>query len=121
GAYNAINGLKALDAESSRKTAVLFLGREKELPAHWLEQQISEIRKANPHLWIMYVNTFLPAGTVQPVFDQSDISLIPYAMTEASSNILSRSACAGIPVLGPDKGLLGELIKENRLGETARV
>ena len=47
---------------------------------------------------------------------EADIVLLPYQRAEASSGILGRAALYETPVLGPDSGLIGDLIQEYGLG-----
>jgi hypothetical protein len=44
--------------------------------------------------------------------------LIPYKNSEQSSGVLGYAAQFNIPVVGPSSGLLGKLIKKNKLGYT---
>lgn len=48
----------------------------------------------------------------------SDCLLIPYTHTSQSSGVLGYAAVHCKPVIGPGDGLIGELIKENKLGIT---
>lgn len=49
---------------------------------------------------------------------KSDCILIPYYNTAQSSGVLGYAAAHKIPVIGPEYGLLGQLIKDNNLGVT---
>lgn len=46
----------------------------------------------------------------------ADMIMIPYKSTGASSGVINYAAYFGKPVLGPYEGLLGKLIRKNKLG-----
>lgn len=48
----------------------------------------------------------------------TDYVLVPYKNVEQSSGIIGYAAQYNKPVIGPSEGLLGELIREYRLGYT---
>jgi len=53
--------------------------------------------------------------------EQADVLLMPYTRPEYSSGILALAAKTCTPVIGPDAGLLGRLIRQNGLGAVCAV
>lgn len=49
-----------------------------------------------------------------------DCILIPYKMTNLSSGILGYAALFNKPVIAPEQGLIGDIVRENSLGVTLR-
>lgn len=49
-----------------------------------------------------------------------DCILIPYKMTNLSSGILGYAALFNKPVIAPEQGLIGDIVRENSLGITLR-
>jgi len=50
----------------------------------------------------------------------ADCILMPYLFTDLSSGALGYAAVHNIPVIGPETGLIGELIRDNGLGITIK-
>lgn len=48
----------------------------------------------------------------------ADCILIPYHFTNLSSGVIGYASLHKTPVIGPSQGLIGQLIKENRIGST---
>jgi glycosyltransferase involved in cell wall biosynthesis len=46
----------------------------------------------------------------------ADLCLLPYQRHIGSSNVLLKAAAAGVPVLGPDYGLVGRYVRDHSLG-----
>jgi glycosyltransferase involved in cell wall biosynthesis len=63
---------------------------------------------------------FVPDGELGAMFAQSDCVLMPYRRSEYSSGALVNASSAGTPVLGPDSGVLGNLIQQYQLGAITR-
>jgi len=118
GIQHTISVLKCLDKALIRRLAVLIIGRPSGISDEWLQNELKSLKDLFPEIWIKFDHAFVPPGEVQTIFDQSDFVFLTYQQTEGSSNILGRSALAGIPVLGPKEGLIGELIYRNNLGES---
>ena len=64
---------------------------------------------------------FVSDQRMMALFEQSDVVLMPYTRPEYSSGILALAAKARTPVIGPDTGLLGRLIRQNGLGAVCSV
>lgn len=61
---------------------------------------------------------FCPYDYIHSLCSTSDCLLIPYTHTSQSSGVLGYAAVHCKPVIGPSDGLIGELIRENKLGIT---
>jgi glycosyltransferase involved in cell wall biosynthesis len=59
---------------------------------------------------------YLGNEEIQPLLQAADVILIPYQNHVGMSHVLVRAAATGVPVLGPRYGLVGELIRQHRLG-----
>ena len=67
---------------------------------------------------IIRVDSFIDKNFTDSLFFSADYCLMPYTSVEASSGCLGHSIASNTPVIGPSKGLLGELIKEYKCGYT---
>ncbi|HUF09196.1 MAG TPA: glycosyltransferase [Rhodothermales bacterium] len=63
-------------------------------------------------------NRFMSDAEIERVIAQSHLVVLPYQKHIGMSNPLVRAAKYATPVLGPDFGLLGSLIRRHRLGIT---
>ena len=61
---------------------------------------------------------FVPDAEIQRLIGHSDLVLLTYQRHIGSSNVLVRSAAAGVPVLSTDYGLVGAQVRTRRLGLT---
>jgi glycosyltransferase involved in cell wall biosynthesis len=62
-------------------------------------------------------NRYVTAREADLCFAAADIVLMPYVDHYGSSNVLSRAAAAGRPVLASDQGLVGFRVRHHGLGE----
>lgn len=69
---------------------------------------------------IINLNNYIEKQMTDFLFNKADICLIPYSSVEASSGSLGLSVAAKTLIIGPDEGLLGELIRETSLGYTIK-
>lgn len=65
---------------------------------------------------IIVEDHFLPYNRLNDICNTSDCILMPYLTTDLSSGVIGYAAVHSKPVIGPAKGLIGELITENNLG-----
>lgn len=65
---------------------------------------------------IIVKNYFLPAEDLYDLCYSSDCILAPYLLTNLSSGVIGYGALFGKPIIGPESGLIGELISNNKLG-----
>ncbi|HKL20615.1 MAG TPA: hypothetical protein VJ904_02340, partial [Tichowtungia sp.] len=88
--------------------------------AHEFQASVAEVRDLGS-LDIHVETGFVSDGKMMAMFEQADLILMPYTRPEYSSGILALAAKADTPVLGPQDGLLGRLIRENGLGLAAEL
>lgn len=67
---------------------------------------------------IIVMDEFVSYEMLNNLCHTSDIILAPYLMTDLSSGVIGYAAVHNKPIVGPDSGLIGELIKDNDLGVT---
>lgn len=67
---------------------------------------------------IRIIDGFCSYEMLNSLCKTSDCILIPYLLTDLSSGALGYAAVHDKPVIGPSVGLIGELIRENGLGQT---
>ena len=62
--------------------------------------------------------SYVSDSKMKSLFNQADVVLMPYKNIESSSGVLGLAAASGKIVVGPEKGLVGDLIKKYNLGFT---
>ncbi len=115
GTLEIIDAIDYLNEEVGQHTAVIIKGRVQ--PD--FDAQIAERIKRLTNKYgatLIYENAFVPDMILKSMFEQTDIILIPYKNAESSSGILGHAINNKKMVIGPGAGLLGHLIKENKLG-----
>ncbi len=116
GVLETLEALKFLNEDTASKITVLFIGRVVENFKVTVQNKILETIKVNPKVQIELDERFIPHSAIRSIFDQCDCVLLPYHFVQASSGILGHAALSEKCVIGPDRGLLGTLIKEYDLG-----
>jgi glycosyltransferase involved in cell wall biosynthesis len=95
---------------------ILIAGKTKDQS---LIHKINEFISKNENLTkvqIIWENGFIENDKMASLFKQSDFVLIPYKNPEASSGVLGHAMKANKPVIGPSKGLIGEIIVDYKTG-----
>jgi glycosyltransferase involved in cell wall biosynthesis len=121
GADVLIKALHLLSPDTAAKSAFVFCGRPEADYAARFRQSCSNLRKIRPDIQLNIDDNFVSDECMAALFEQSDVVLMPYTRPEYSSGILALAAKARIPVIGPDTGLLGRLIRQNGLGAVCAV
>lgn len=67
---------------------------------------------------IIIYNDFLEYSFINSLFYTSDVILCPYNRVYQSSGVIGLSAKFNKPVIVPNKGFLGKLVKRNKIGFT---
>jgi len=84
---------------------------------HSIESEFYQLVEQLKTKAIIYVyNQFVDSGFIASLCSTSNYLLIPYKNICQSSGVLSYAASFKVPVIAPGLGLLGKLIKRNRLG-----
>ncbi len=120
GADVLLSALKQLPSSVAEKNVFMFCGEPEPPYAEAYRKAVSEIlERGSPQIHVE--EGFVSDERMMAMFEQADLVLMPYIRPEYSSGILALAAKAGTPVLGPEDGLLGRLIQENRLGSVSKI
>jgi len=121
GADVLIEALHLLTPEAAAKSTFLFCGEPERGYQQVFTQAVARLRAARPDITLNIEDRFVSDQRMMALFEQSDMVLMPYTRPEYSSGILALAAKARTPVIGPDSGLLGRLIRQNGLGAVCSV
>jgi glycosyltransferase involved in cell wall biosynthesis len=118
GTMDIINAFDYLDINNIRKIALFLVGKANSTIDNQIRIKKADIEKRYPEALLIYINDFIKKEEMKSFFDQCDIVLVPYKNVESSSGIIGNAIASGKYIIGPNKGLLGELIENNKLGIT---
>lgn len=121
GADVLINALHRLAPDAAAKSAFVFCGEPEATYRESFDRACAGLRAARPDVSLNTETRFVSHEQMTALFKQSDVVLMPYTRPEYSSGILAQAVKAKTPVIGPETGLLGRLIRENKLGEVCAV
>lgn len=107
--------LRQLTPEVAEHNAFIFCGEPEASYKENFQHLVAEVQDLGV-VELHIESTFVSDERMMALFEQSDVVLMPYTRPEYSSGILALAAKARTPVIGPDAGLLGRLIMENKLG-----
>nr|WP_255557685.1 glycosyltransferase [Flavobacterium taihuense] len=116
GTFEVIDSATCISEENQSKVFILVVGKAEN---DEIEQTIIDKVKyntLNSNVQIVWDNQFVSNEMMKSLFDQSHAILLPYKNTEASSGILGHAAAANKKVIATGKGLIREIIEENKLG-----
>jgi glycosyltransferase involved in cell wall biosynthesis len=107
-------------ADFLRKTELLIVGPGSEDFLVQLNNMIDRLETIDGnHKSIRIHNAFVPNEEMDYYFSTSDVCLLIYKDFFGSSGVLGRAAFHKLKVIGPNTGLLNELIRRYRMGITA--
>lgn len=121
GADVLIQALHLLSPEAAAKSAFLFCGAPEPAFRETFREACAGLSAARPDILLNTEDRFVSDERMMALFEQSDAVLMPYTRPEYSSGILALAAGSRTPVIGPDSGLLGRLIRGNGLGTVCPV
>lgn len=116
-----IEALHLLPPEAAAKSVFIFSGEPERRYRNTFDEACRRLRTARPDIKLNIEYHFVSDERMMALFEQSDVVLMPYTRSEYSSGILALAAKACTPVIGPDSGLLGRLIRQNGLGRVCSV
>ena len=116
GIFMTIEALKLLPDNISGDIEVFFAGQINEKDRGAFNAALSDIKQVKSDITIRYFDEFVPYNSLGSIFLNSDCVLVPYIGNQASSGLLGHAALYGKPVIGPDCGLVGRLIRSYDLG-----
>ena len=102
-----------LPVEELKKFHLIFAGYVRD---EIREEFYSLITSLKDDLEIEVYDDFVPYGTIERLCTISDYILIPYENTGQSSGVLAYAAKYSVPVIGPQQGMLGKIIRRYHLG-----
>ena len=120
GILAALDAFEHISAEERSRSALLVLGRLKEEMAGEVKQRVRRLREFED-FQIRTDFRFLSDSEFNRAFRGCDTVLAPYRRTEGSSGILGHAARVRRPVIGPESGLIGDLIRKYHLGITVET
>lgn len=82
------------------------------------ERFLKEVEVQSKRAQIIVRDEFMEYGTLASMIHTADWVLQPYHETNQSSGIIGYCAQLGTPVIVPDNGLIGKLVKRNQIGST---
>jgi len=121
GADVLLEALHLLPPEAAAKSVFLFCGEPERGYRQTFAQAVARLRAARSDITLNIEDRFVSDQRMMALFEQSNVVLMPYTRPEYSSGILALAAKARTPVIGPDSGLLGRLIRQNGLGAVCSV
>lgn len=115
GIYKLLDAINILDEEVCQKICFLLVGSIVQKDKILVQNQIQKISQSLPIEIITY-DKFILEEQVHLYFQLSDVILAPYQKHVGMSGILLLAAAAKKPVLASNYGLMGQLVRENKLG-----
>jgi glycosyltransferase involved in cell wall biosynthesis len=114
-----VDALLKLNADELGRMKFLICGRPED--SGYFNFMLTRIERSGLPVNLEVVNRFLSEEEMFNRFLGSDVVLMPYLRPEYSSGVLGIAAQTLRPVIGPDRGLLGRLIRGHRLGVTCKM
>ena len=116
GSINILDSFNHLEIKDLDKIVLLMIGKTDQSTDTLIKNKIALLNQKFENIVIVYKNEFISESKMKSLFEQCHIVLVPYKNVEVSSGIIGHSIAARKPVIGINKGLLGEMIEENKLG-----
>lgn len=120
GIIQTLKAMQMLSEQEQRRGALLLIGRLKEGQESPIREHLRKLR-AKSHLEVRTDFRFVAPEELSDALHDADVILAPYQRTEGSSGVIGHAARAHCPVIGPNDGLVGTLIRSYQLGATAEV
>ena len=115
GLLQVIRAMRLLSSEVQRQTCFILAGPIKANEKAAADKAVQTVR-AMTDVQIIVRDGYIPNEDVHSLIEASDIVLLTYQRHIGSSNVLIRAARAGVPVVGSNYGLVGEIIRRRKLG-----
>ena len=116
GIFLVLDALRLLPAQIAKRIEMVFAGQVIAEDYTRFRSAVSNIQRDRPGINITFYDGFIPYEKIPAVFQSADCVLVPYTLVGASSGIIGHSALYEKPVIGPAKGLIGQLIRQYGLG-----
>lgn len=115
GVQALLKALPLLPADLQRQLTIVFAGNLTPQERPTLSPVLATADQAT-QVQIVPDLRFIPDAELPAVVHAADLVLLPYQRHVGSSGVLIRAAAAERPVLGSDYGLVGQHIRQHRLG-----
>ena len=116
GTLELLSSFDYLNSNTKQKIALLIIGKASVDFDKLINNKILSIQQLYPETCLIYKNEYVSDSLMKCYFEQCDLVLIPYKTGESSSGIIGHSNASRKPVIATNKGLLGDLVKNNNLG-----
>ena len=113
GTLEILRAMKMLPVEELKKFRLIFAGYVRN---EIREEFYSLVTSLKDDLEVEVHDDFVPYDTIERLCTISDYILIPYENTGQSSGVLAYAAKYSVPVVGPQQGMLGKIIRRYHLG-----
>ncbi|MBZ4043050.1 glycosyltransferase [Flavobacterium hibisci] len=114
GTFEIIEAIDLLQENETGEYAILIVGRAKPDVEKLILEKLAVLKNTN--FTIVFDNSFVSNERLKSLFMQSFAVLMPYKNPEASSGILGHAASLNKCVIAPYNGLIGDIVKDNKLG-----
>jgi glycosyltransferase involved in cell wall biosynthesis len=118
GVEQTIEAFGRLPEQAASQMALHLLGQPREELEGELSRLTDALKDRQPDLTVHLESRFLSDTELDLALQQSHVVLAPYQRTEGSSGVIGHAAKHGCPVIGPQTGLIGSLIRDYDLGLT---
>lgn len=117
GTLDILKAIHFLSEEQKKKFVFVFAGKV----YNGIREEFYHLKESLPNdARVIVYDEFCSNEFLANLCISCDVILAPYHDVNRSSGILGHAAYFGKPVIGPAEGLIGNLIKEYRLGVTIR-
>lgn len=113
GTIEVLDALFLVDKENLKNIAFIFAGRVIE---DIKDEFYEKINRLKDKVQIIVFDQFCEYSLFAEICTVADYIIIPYRNTSQSSGVCSYAAQFKVPVIGPREGLLGNIIKNYKLG-----
>lgn len=110
GTFEILDSFNFLNSGIRRDICLLIIGKANSETHQAIISKVSDLKTRFPEIEIIYKNEFISNSLMKSLFEQSEFVLVPYKNTESSSGIIGHAIAAGTIIIGPNRGLIGELI-----------
>lgn len=117
GTFDIIEALKNLSPEELSRFKFILCG--KSIVGEDNEKAVKEMSMLKSIMDVEFYNDFVDEEFLHSLYKRADYILMPYHNYYQSSGNLGHAASYCKPVVGPQQGLLGQLITKYQLGFTA--
>jgi len=115
GIYQLLDAIQELSSDLCQDFCLLLVGKASHAEQDQIHQRAAALCQSRP-IQLIECYDFVPDDDVPSYFHLADVVLAPYQRHVGMSGILLLAAAAGKPVLSSDYGLMGEVVRQYKLG-----